>query len=385
MVSRNRRDFLKTAAAAAGAVSLGAACGPYGDRRDGAPAPMSILILGGTGFIGPHMVEYARSRGHTITLFNRGRTNTHLFPEVEKLVGDRDGNLAALEGRTWDAVIDNSGFVPRHVRDSATLLADSGRYLFISSISAYKDLATPGITEDYEVGRMEDPTVEEMTNASYGPMKALCEEAVQEVFGDRANIVRPGYIVGPGDGTDRWTYWPVRTAAGGDVAVPGTPTDPVQVIDARDLAGWVVRMLEDEIGGEFNGVGPQEAVDMAGMLEACREVSGSDAEFHWMAADFVDEQGAFFPIWAPPGQGNFGAAHVVDNTRAIEAGYTSRPLAETIRDTLAWWNGLGEEDRPSGGMRAGLRKPPELGFQAPASLEAMMEVESALLEAWAAR
>ena len=158
---------------------------------------MTILILGGTGFIGPHMVRYALSRGHEVTLFNRGRTNPHLFPELDKLVGDRDGNLASLEGRRWDAVIDNSGYFPRLVRDSAELLAESGRYLFVSSISAYKDLAPHGLTEDYEVGRLDDPTVEQVTGATYGPLKALCEEAVQEVFGERANIVRPGYIRGP--------------------------------------------------------------------------------------------------------------------------------------------------------------------------------------------
>ena len=385
MLLQNRRDFLKTTAAAAGALGFGVACGPYGDgeQGDGALAPMSILVLGGTGFIGPHMVRYAVARGHTVTLFNRGRTNTHLFPDLEKLVGDRDGDLTALEGRRWDAVIDNSGFVPRHVRDSATLLADSGRYLFVSSISAYKDLAPHGITEDYEVGRLEDPTVEEVTGTTYGPLKALCEEAVQEIFGERANIVRPGYIVGPGDNSDRWTYWPVRVAAGGDVLVPGVPDDPVQFIDARDLGGWMVRMIEDEVGGEFNGVGPAEPVDMRQMLESCREVSGSGAVFHWVDAEFIEEQGAFFPIWNTTA-GDFGGAHLVDISRSIETGYTSRPIADTIRDTLEWWNGLGEEERPGGAMRAGLRKPPELG-RGGATMEAMMEAEAALLEAWAAR
>ena len=384
---QSRRDFLKTSAAAAGALGLGVACGPYGDQGDDAPAPMSILVLGGTGFIGPHMVRYAVSRGHTVTLFNRGQTNTHLFPDLEKLVGDRDGNLSALEGRRFDAVIDNSGFVPRHVRDSATLLADSGRYVFVSSISAYKDLTPPGITVDYEVGRLEDPTVEEVTGATYGPLKALCEEAVQEIFGERANIVRPGYIVGPGDNTDRWTYWPVRVAAGGDMAVPGVPEDPVQFIDARDLGGWMIRMVENGVGGVFNGVGPAEPVNMREMLEACREVSGSDAVFHWIDAGFVAEQGARFPIWDLM-TGDFGGAHQVDLSRSIETGYTSRPIAETIRDTLEWWNTLGEEDRPGGAMRSGLRKPPDLGggpATMEATMEAMMEAEAALLEAWAAR
>lgn len=378
----DRRDFLKTATAATGALWAGGACAGYGDQEtvQEPPSPMSILVLGGTGFIGPHMVEYAVERGHEVTLFNRGRTNTHLFPDLEKLVGDRDGDLAALEGRTWDAVLDNSGYVPRVVRDSAELLADSGRYVFVSSISAYKDLGPHGITEDYEVGRMEDPTVEEVDGATYGPLKALCEEAAQDVFGERATIVRPGYIVGPGDSTDRWTYWPVRVAAGGTMAVPGAPTDPVQLIDARDLGGWMVRMVEQGVGGVFNGVGPAEAIDMTGMLDACRDASGSDAEFQWVDAAFVEEHGARFPIWNPPTHETWGGAHLVSNARAIEAGYASRPVAETVRDTLAWWDGLAEDARPDG-MRSGLRKPPELGGRT-ATMEAMRAAEGELLAAW---
>ena len=382
MFIQNRREFLKTTAAAAGALGLGVACGQSGDQEADGPAPMSILVLGGTGFIGPHMVRYATARGHTVTLFNRGRTNTHLFPELEKLVGDRDGDLTALEGRRWDAVIDNSGFVPRHVRDSAALLADLGRYMFVSSISAYKGLVTEGITEDYDVGRLDDPTVEEVTNETYGPLKALCEEAVQEVFVERANIVRPGYIVGPGDNTDRWTYWPVRVAAGGDMLAPGTPDQPIQFIDARDLGAWMVRMIEDGIGGVFNGVGPTHAVDWETFFRTCREVSGSDAEFHWVDSDFLQEQGVSFPIWAAR-DSSYGGVHSVDVSRAVGAGYTNRPIQETIGDTLEWWSGLTEEDRPGGGMFSGLRKPPELGFE-PAAMEAMMEVEAAVLEAWAA-
>ena len=380
---QNRREFLKTTAAAAGAIGLGLpgplACAP----GDTGPDPMTILVLGGTGFIGPHMVRYAMSRGHTVTLFNRGRTNPHLFPELEKLVGDRDGDLAALEGRRFDAVIDNSGFVPRHVRDSAEMLADSGRYMFVSSISAYKDLAPDGITEEYEVGRLEDPTVEEVTGRTYGPLKALCEEAVQEVFGDRANIVRPGYIVGPGDPTDRWTYWPVRVSMGGEMLVPGTPDDPVQFIDARDLGSWMVGMLENEVGGVYNAIGPVEPLTMGSMLETCREVSGGEPVFHWVDASFIEEQNVFFPIWNPT-TGDFGGAHRVDISRAIATGYTSRPVADIVRDTLEWWTGLGEEDRPGGALRAGPRKPGAMGGQA-VTTDSMLELEAALLAEWAAR
>ena len=379
---QNRREFLRTTAAAAGVFGFGLAGGPASARSGRTPAPMKILVLGGTGFIGPHMVRYAVSRGHTVTLFNRGRTNPHLFPELEKLVGDRDGNLAALEGRSWDAVIDNSGYVPRHVRDSAQLLADSGRYLFVSSISAYRDLAPAGITEDYEVGRLDDPTVEQVTGATYGPLKALCEEAVQEVFGERANIVRPGFIVGPGDPSDRWTYWPVRVSMGGDMVAPGTPDGPVQFIDARDLGRWIVRMLENEVGGVFNGAGPVEPLAMGTFLETCREVSGADVVFHWVGADFIQGENVSFPIWSPT-TGEFGGAHRIDIARAIATGYASRPLAETVRDTLEWWNGLTDEDRPGGTLRVGPRRPGATGGR-PVSTEAMLQVEAELLQAWAA-
>ena len=380
---QNRREFLRTAPAAAGAVGLGLVGGPAWAPGNGTPTTMTILILGGTGFIGPHMVRYAVSRGHTVTLFNRGRTNPHLFPELEKLVGDRDGDLATLDGRGWDAVIDNSGYVPRHVRDSAELLVESGAYLFISSISAYRDLAPDGITEDYEMGRLDDPNVEQVTGATYGPLKALCEEAVQEVFGQRANIVRPGYIVGPGDPSDRWTYWPVRVSMGGDMVVPGTPDDPVQFIDARDLGSWVVGMIENGVGGVFNGVGPVEPLAMGTFLETCREVGGGDAAFHWIDAEFIQEQNVYFPIRSPT-TGDFGGAHRVDISRAIATGYMSRPLADTVRDTLEWWNGLAEEDRPGGALRAGPRKPGAMGGQA-ISTETMLEMETELLDAWAAR
>ena len=243
-MSTTRRRFLAMSATATGALSMGIT-----PRAEDAQ-PLRILILGGTGFIGPHMVEWALARGHQITLFNRGRTNTNLFPKVEKLVGDRDGALDALETGRWDAVIDNSGYVPRHVRDSAELLQDRAeQYLFISSISAYADFAQPGLDETYRLGTLADPGVEEVNAETYGPLKVLCERALAAAFGDNATIVRPGYIVGPGDSTDRWTYWPVRLAAGGHMLVPGTPADRVQLIDARDLARFVMAFSKPEPTG----------------------------------------------------------------------------------------------------------------------------------------
>ena len=370
-----RREFLETTAAAAGALGLGlTACANE-------PASLRILILGGTGFIGPHMVRYAQSRGHTITLFNRGRTNTDLFPEVEKLVGDRDGNLTALEGGQWDVVIDNSGFVPRHVRDSAQLLKDAARqYIFVSSISAYVDLATPNITESYALGTLDDPTVEQVTGQTYGPLKALCEQAAQEAFPDGANIIRPGYIVGPRDNSDRWTYWPVRVDRGGEMLAPGKPDDPTQFIDARDLAAFAVHSAEQMTTGVFNLVGPAVPMPMGEMLESMASVTGSGVTYTWVNAEFLEEQGVVLPIWSPT-TGPFGGVHQVSNVAAVAAGLTYRPASETIADTLEWWKSLDEERR--NGMTSGLRQPPDLG-SGPASIETQIEQEAKILEMWRA-
>jgi len=376
----SRRTFVKIGAATAAGLALAPwGCAPAAESGS---KPLRILILGGTGFIGPHMVRRARERGHTLTLFNRGRSNTDLFPDVETLIGDRDGQLDALKGHEWDAVIDNSGYVPHHVRDSAQLLAGAARqYLFISSVSAYASLANPGITEDSPLGTMPDPTVEEVTGETYGPMKVLAEQEVQKAFPNGATIVRPGYIVGPGDSTDRWTYWPVRVAAGGEVLAPGDPAAPIQVIDARDLAAFAVHLLEQGTTGAFNAVGPAAPLAMSEMLDTLKSVSGSDASFTWVDQDFLVERGAQFPIWSPT-TGEYGGVHTVKTDHSIAAGLTHRPLAETTADTLAWWNGLDAERRAS--MRSGLRLPPELG-PAPASLEAQREVEKKLLEAWKQR
>lgn len=379
-MTTTRRDFVKVSAATVGALGLGlGGCRPGADAQ---PRTLRILTLGGTGFIGPHMVRYAQSRGHTITLFNRGRTNPHLFPDVEKLKGDRDGDLKALEGREWDVVIDNSGYVPRHVCDSAQLLSGAaGQYLFISSVSAYRDFLTPNFDEDYALGTMDDPTVEEVNGETYGPLKVLCEKAVKEAFRDHATIVRPGYIVGPGDGTDRWTYWPVRVDHGGEMIAPGEPSDPIQIIDARDLTAWVIRMLEQETGGAFNAVGPATRMTMGEMLVVTRSTTGADTEFTWVAADFLSDHNASFPIWHAP-SGEFGAVHQVNGGRARAAGLTFRPVADTVRDTLEWWKSQDAERRSQ--MRAGLRVAPDLG-SGPASMETMAPHEAKLLEAWRSR
>lgn len=303
---------------------------------------MKILILGGTRFLGWALVDAALAREHRLTLFNRGQTNPGLFPDVEQLHGDRDGGLESLRGRAWDAVIDTCGYVPRIVRQSADLLASAaGHYTFISSVSAYADLGEVGLNEDSEVGRLEDESSEEITDVTYGPLKVLCEEAVQSRFPERALILRPGFIVGPHDPSDRFTYWPHRAAQGGEMACPGRPERPIQVIDVRDLAAWAMRMVEAHKTGVYNAVGPGEPLSMGTLLDICRDVSGSDVTFTWVDEPFLKAQPDLdmwtaFPIWAPESEPEVRGLHAVDACKAIMDGLTCRPVRETVRATLAW-------------------------------------------------
>ena len=357
-MNRRRRGIIKAGLAGAAASITGiprAQAGPGGAGR--AKEALDILVLGGTGFIGPHMVREALRRGHRVTLFNRGRTNTEVFPDLERLVGDRDGKLDALEGRKWDAVIDNSGYVPRHVADSARLLADqAGQYLFISSVSVY---ASFGIAnhEESPLATMPDETVEEVTGATYGPMKALCEKRAAEAFGaERLTVIRPTYVCGPGDHTDRFTYGPVRTAGGGDMLWPGTPADPIQIIDARDLATFVIDCLERQVTGTYNAVSPPGSFSMGGLLADCLAVSGAGTRPVWVPAAFLarhDVTGEL-PIWSSP-EGEAARIAATRGERAFAEGLSSRPLRETARDTLAWWRTLPAERtaQPRAGLQPG--------------------------------
>ena len=328
---------------------------------------MNLLILGGTVFLGRHLVEAALARGHAVTLFNRGQHNPDLFPEVERLRGDRDGDLQALEGRRWDAVVDTCGYVPRVVRASAEMLAPNvDHYTFISSISVYADTSKPGIDEQAPVGTLDDPTTEEVTGESYGPLKALCEQAAEATMPGRVLNIRPGLIVGPHDPTDRFTYWVRRVAEGGEVLAPGNPHAPVQVIDARDLAGWTIRMIEQRQTGVFNATGPAERLRMADLLTTCKQVSRSDATFVWLDDAFLLEAGAGpwieVPLWIPATDGQSDGLLDIDIAKARAAGLTFRDIADTVCDTLAW-----DRTRPADiERRAGL---------AP-------ERERALLQAW---
>lgn len=302
---------------------------------------MRILIIGGTRFLGRHLVDSALARGHDITLFNRGLTNPDLFPQVETILGDREKDLSDLMGHEWDAVIDTCGYVPRIVRLSAEALEGSvDRYVFISSISVYAGFSKVGIDESDPVGKIEDETVEEITGETYGPLKALCEKVVQDVFGeDRALIVRPGLIVGPYDPTDRFTYWPVRVARGGEVVAPEGPDAPVQIIDGRDLSDFIIKLIEEHASGVFNATGPDYELTMGELFEKSKRVSGSDASFKWAPVEFLSRHEVLpwsdMPVWIPNTEEDAGFSRV-DVSRAIHAGLRFRPLEETVRDTLAW-------------------------------------------------
>lgn len=316
---------------------------------------MKLLILGGTVFLGRHIVEAALGRGHEVTLFNRGQHNPELFPEVEKLRGDRDGELSALRGRRWDAVIDPSGYVPRLVRDAARLLADAvEHYSFVSSLSAYASFAEPNQNEDAPLATMDDETVEKITGETYGPLKVLCEQAAEAAMPGRVAVIRPGLIVGPHDPTDRFTYWPVRVAKGGDVLAPAPADYPVEFTDVRDLAAWMVAVAERRIPGVFNASGPGEAATLGGLLETSRAISGSDARFVWAAEKFLQENEvqpwSQLPLWIGNGPEYDGFSRY-DCSRAIAAGLTFRPVDETVAATLEW-----AATRPADhAWRAGLR------------------------------
>jgi 2'-hydroxyisoflavone reductase len=308
---------------------------------------MRLLVLGGTKFLGRHAIDAALGAEHEVTLFTRGKTNPELFPEAEHLRGDRDGGLGALEGRSWDGAVDTSGFVPRIVRQSAELLRDSvQRYVFVSSISVYDDFSAP-VDESSPVARLDDPSSEEVLE-HYGALKAACEEVVEGAYGDRSARVRAGLIVGPYDPTDRFTYWPRRIALGGEVLGPGDPGAPVQFIDARDLAAWLVKLALEGPGGTFNATGPAQVLTFEQLLDDMRETIGSGAEVVWLDGDRVLEAGvqpwSELPLWLP-GSDYAGMARA-DISRALAAGLVFRPVGETIADTLAWDRGK-PGDRPT--------------------------------------
>lgn len=310
---------------------------------------MRILVIGGTRFLGRHFVSIARECGHEVTLFNRGRTNPELHAGIERITGDRDGGLGVLAGRTWDAVVDPAGYFPRIVGASARALRGAAqRYLFVSSISVYAEPIPVGADEDAPVARIADPAIEAITGETYGALKALCEEVVREAWGDRALIVRPGLIIGPDDTTDRFPYWPRRLSRGGEVLAPGSPDAPTQMIDVRDLAGWMVRLVENGVGGTFNGTGPAEPLTLGGCLERVRAAVGVESKLTWVDEEFLKAHDVqpwlHMPLWLHAAEQSLDTVSIA---RALAAGLTFRPLQDTARDTLAWERALVTDSRPA--------------------------------------
>ncbi|MBE7434308.1 MAG: NAD-dependent epimerase/dehydratase family protein [Anaerolineales bacterium] len=314
---------------------------------------MKILIIGGTRFVGRHLVNSARARGHEVTLFNRGKSNPGLFRRVKAIQGDREKDLDQLTAE-WDAVIDTCGYLPRIVRLSAEALKEKvGRYVYISSISVYASFKKIGIKESDAVGTLADESLEEITGETYGSLKALCEKVVQDVYGPRSLIIRPGLIVGPHDPTDRFTYWPLRIAKGGDVLVPDNPSAMTQFIDARDLADFIIKLIDQNVSGTFNAT--SNPVTLSTVFETCKRISKSNANFKWAPVDFLEKNNVApwsdMPIWIPEVGDDAGVSQV-DISKAVNAGLTFTPLAQTIKDIYDW-----EFERPEGyELKAGLKR-----------------------------
>jgi 2'-hydroxyisoflavone reductase len=353
MSSTSRRNFLKLSALVGGGVGLGLMPGAsdlWAGTLGKAIKPLRILILGGTGFTGPFQVRYALSRGHKVTVFNRGKTHPGELPkQAEQLLGDRNGQLDALKGRKWDVVIDIPTTLPVWVRDAAQILQGNvDRYVFISTISVYSDNSKPGMDESGPLAEYKGADAMKETQDTlrasrfglYGPLKVLSEKEAEKWFPGKALIIRPGLIVGPGDETDRFTYWPVRLDRGGEILAPGAPTDPVQFIDARDLAEWVIRMVEQGTTGIFNATGPQSKLTMGEMLDGIKKAEKSNAQFTWADADFLAAQKvrpwSDMPVWVPP-RGNSAGFSEISIKKALAKGLTFRPLPDTTRATLDWF------------------------------------------------
>ena len=363
-MSLSKRKFIKVSTMAGGAVGAGFLAPQRTRGAQEKPRPLRILILGGTGFTGPFQVRYAMERGHKVTVFNRGKTRPGELPEgVEQLLGDRNGQLDALKDRKWDVVIDNPTSVPVWVRDVAQVLKGNvDRYVFISTISVYAD-NTQQNDETAPLAKYEGADAMKETRETllasdfrlYGPLKALSEQEAEKWFLKKTLVIRPGLIVGPGDQTDRFTYWPVRIDRGGEVLAPGDPKDPVQFIDARDLAEWTIRMVENGETGNYNATGPAAELGVGEMLAGIKAALGSNASFTWADTDFLEAQKVApwsdMPVWVPP-RGEEGGLSRTSIKRALGEGLTFRPLPETARDTLAWFKTLPAERQAK--LKAGL-------------------------------
>jgi len=341
----SRRQFISLTAGALAAAPLASlSTGPTSTIARAA-RPLDMLVLGGTGFLGPHQIEYAVARGHRVTMFNRGSNAGMYGDAVEELTGNRDSNidngLAALQGdRAWDVVIDNSGYVPRHVRDTAELLKNRcGRYLYISTVAVYDFDVADTFAESAKLADLADPAVEEVTGDTYGPLKAACDRAAREILGDKCTVVRPTYVVGPGDHTDRFTYWVERVARGGDVLAPAHPGHEAQWVDARDLCPWVVTLCEDDTPGIFNAAGPASRIDRSGLMWGLRATTAAPVDFFWPSEELLSELEINQPMMSGDDSYHFA------NEASMAAGLSYRSITDTALATLAWWRSLPEERR----------------------------------------
>jgi 2'-hydroxyisoflavone reductase len=353
-MTSSRREFIK--ASVLGSVAIAAGLPQVAGAGDKKFAPLNVLILGGTGFLGPHMVRETLRRGHQVTLFNRGRSNNDLFPDLETIKGDRDNGLDGLKGRRWDAVIDNSGYVPRHVQDSARLLAaNTDRYVYTSTVSVYADFDIHNL-ETSPLATIADESIEEVSGETYGPLKALCEKrAASEIAADKLTIIRPTYVCGPGDHTDRFSYWPIRTRRGGEMIWPGTPEDVIQIIDVNDLATFTLNCVDNSISGIYNAVNPAGSYTMGDLLEDSQAITGTTVDPHWISEKFAYENeltgSRLLPIWNPK-SGEHGGSGTFSGEAARAAGLHNRPPRETARNLLTWWDAESEERRAD--MKAGI-------------------------------
>ena len=365
----SRRTFIKAGILGAAAAVGGIPQLARADKHGKGAKPLDILILGGTGFLGPHMVREALRRGHNVTLFNRGRSDIQMFPDLETIIGDRDNGLDGLKGRRWDAVIDNSGYVPRHVQDSARLLSSTDHYVYTSTVSVYADFNIHNV-ESSPLGTLADETVEEVTGETYGPLKALCEKRVaNEIPSEKLTIIRPTYVCGPRDHTDRFSYWPIRTRKGGEMIWPGSPDDVIQIIDVNDLANFTLHCIDKHISGIYNAVNPAGSYTMGDLLADSQAITGVDVDAHWISEEFAYENdivGRTLPIWNPT-SGESGGSGTFSGEAARAVGLHNRPERETARNVLAWWDTQSEERQAN--MKAGLSA----------------EREAELLAAWKSR
>lgn len=352
-----RREFIAVTAAALAVQASGlAAVKP-------ATKPLDILFLGGTGFLGPHQINYAVARGHRVTMFNRGSNAGMYGDAVEELIGNRDNNiddgLAVLKGdRSWDVVIDNSGYVPRHVRDSTMLLKGRcRRYIYVSTVAVYDFEVASVFPESAKLAALDDLSIEEVTGETYGPLKAECDRIARDILGDACTVVRPTYVVGPGDHTDRFTYWVDRVHRGGEVLAPDGPDLVSQWVDARDLCPWIVTLAENDTAGVFNAAGPASTTTRAGLMWGLLALTAEPVTFFWPDADLLAELDINLPMMGRGDQARF------ENSASQNAGLHYRSLAETASGTLEWWQSLPEE------RRANPRRWPSAGIEQAAILK----------------